>query len=33
MPAGHEKDNRTLILGRMVEITVEKEKSTIVFQK
>jgi muramoyltetrapeptide carboxypeptidase len=33
MPAGHEKDNRALILGRMVDLTVEKEKSNLVFQK
>ena len=33
MPAGHEKDNRALILGRTVEMTVSKEKSTIAFYK
>lgn len=33
MPAGHEKDNRALILGRTVEMTVSKEKSIVVFQK
>ncbi|WP_243652157.1 S66 peptidase family protein [Mariniflexile fucanivorans] len=32
MPAGHEKDNRALILGRMVELVVEKEKSKVIFQ-
>ncbi|MFC4399777.1 LD-carboxypeptidase [Mariniflexile soesokkakense] len=32
MPAGHEKDNRALILGRTVEMTVEKEKSKILFR-
>ena len=32
MPAGHEKDNRALILGKMVELKVEKEKSSIEFQ-
>lgn len=31
MPAGHEKDNRALILGRTVQLTVEKDKSTVVF--
>ena len=33
MPAGHEKDNRALILGRTVEMTVGKDKSTLVFFK
>ncbi|MGB1307909.1 MAG: S66 peptidase family protein [Oceanihabitans sp.] len=33
MPAGHEKDNRALILGRNVTLTVGKEKSTVVFNK
>lgn len=33
MPAGHEDDNRALILGRTVQLTVEKEKTTLVFQK
>lgn len=33
MPAGHEKDNRAMILGRNVELTVGKEKSTVVFEK
>lgn len=31
MPAGHEKDNRALILGRTVSLTVKKEQSTIIF--
>jgi len=31
MPAGHEKDNRALILGRTIDLTVTKEKSTISF--
>ncbi|WP_298532492.1 LD-carboxypeptidase [uncultured Algibacter sp.] len=31
MPAGHEKDNRALILGRIVELTVEKNKTTLDF--
>lgn len=33
MPAGHEKDNRALILGRTVELVVEKDQSTITFKK
>tara|TARA_R110000868_G_scaffold97875_2_gene269233 strand:+ start:9164 stop:10183 length:1020 start_codon:yes stop_codon:yes gene_type:complete len=32
MPAGHEKDNRALILGRTIELKVDKNKSTIVFK-
>jgi len=32
MHAGHEKDNRALILGRRVELVVEKDASTIVFE-
>ncbi|MGZ0015817.1 S66 peptidase family protein [Yeosuana sp. AK3] len=32
MPAGHEKDNRALILGRTVKMTVGKETSTLVFE-
>ena len=31
MPAGHEDDNRALVLGRDTTIKVSKEKSTIVF--
>ena len=31
MPAGHEPDNRALILGRTVKLTVNKEKSVIIF--
>ena len=32
MPAGHEKDNRAMILGRTVELTVSSEQSTVVFK-
>ncbi|WP_400076027.1 LD-carboxypeptidase [Winogradskyella sp. R77965] len=32
MPAGHEKDNRALVLGRTVDLTVEKTKSTVSFE-
>lgn len=32
MPAGHEKDNRALILGRNVTLTVGKDKSMVVFE-
>ena len=31
MPAGHEKDNRAMILGRTIQLVVEREQSTIVF--
>ncbi|MCF7566912.1 LD-carboxypeptidase [Sabulilitoribacter arenilitoris] len=31
MPAGHENDNRALILGRTIKLTVKKEQSTIKF--
>ncbi len=33
MPAGHEKDNRAIILGANVTMTVGKDKSEIKFQK
>lgn len=32
MPAGHEKDNRAMILGRTIEMKVSKEGSTIIFK-
>jgi len=32
IPAGHEKDNRALILGRTIDLNVTKDKSTIVFK-
>ncbi|HLT52348.1 MAG TPA: LD-carboxypeptidase, partial [Flavobacteriaceae bacterium] len=32
MPAGHEQDNRALILGRTVKLTVGKDKSVLVFE-
>ncbi len=32
MPAGHEKDNRALILGRTVALSVEKEKAVLKFR-
>lgn len=33
MPAGHERDNRAMIMGRIVELKVEKDKSELNFQK
>lgn len=33
MPAGHEKDNQALILGRTITLNVEKGKSSIVFKE
>ena len=33
MRAGHENDNRAMILGRTVELVVGKEKSTLVFKE
>ncbi len=33
MPAGHEKDNRALILGRTIQLTVNNEKSTVKFEE
>ncbi len=32
MPAGHEDDNRAMILGRAIEMTVNKKQSTVVFE-
>ena len=31
-PAGHEKDNRAMIMGRTIELTVGKDQSTVVFK-
>jgi muramoyltetrapeptide carboxypeptidase len=31
-PAGHEKDNRALILGREITLKVGKEKSEVIFK-
>lgn len=31
MPAGHEKDNRALVLGRKIELKVDKANSTVTF--
>ncbi|WP_452219026.1 S66 peptidase family protein [Lacinutrix undariae] len=33
MPAGHEKDNRAMILGRTIEMKVSKEGSTVIFKE
>ncbi len=33
MPAGHEKDNRAMILGRNIELTVSKVQSRVVFEE
>ena len=33
MPAGHEKDNRAMILGRTVELKVGKDNSTLNFKQ
>ncbi len=32
MPAGHEKDNRALILGRTIQLTVNGKQSSIIFE-
>ncbi len=33
MPAGHEKENRALVLGRTVELKVTKDSTSVVFKK
>lgn len=33
MPAGHEDDNRALILGRTIKLNVNKDKSLVVFEE
>jgi muramoyltetrapeptide carboxypeptidase len=33
MPAGHEKDNRAMILGSTVTLKVEKSGSTLIFNE
>ncbi len=33
MPAGHEKDNRAMVLGQTIKLEVQKDKSTMVFLK
>ena len=33
MPAGHEKDNRALVLGRKVSLNVGKDKTLVIFSK
>ena len=32
MPAGHEKDNRAMVMGATIELKVSKEKSNVVFE-
>ena len=32
MPAGHEKDNRAMILGKTVKLKIGKDKSTVIFE-
>ena len=32
MPAGHKKDNRAMILGKTIKLTVDSDRSTVVFQ-
>jgi muramoyltetrapeptide carboxypeptidase len=32
MPAGHEKDNRALVLGRVIDVIVRKDKSSLLFK-
>ena len=33
MPAGHEKDNRALVLGRTIDLKVTKDSASVVFRK
>jgi len=33
MPAGHEKDNRAMVFGKMIELKVDKTKSIVIFQE
>jgi len=33
MPAGHEKDNRAMVLGKTVELKVRKDQATVVFKR
>ena len=33
MPAGHEKENRAMILGRTIDLVVDKEQSSVVFRE
>ena len=33
MPAGHEKDNRAMIMGRTIDLDVKKEKSIVNFKE
>ncbi|MCX7548500.1 LD-carboxypeptidase [Xanthomarina sp. F1114] len=33
MPAGHEKDNRAMVLGETIKMTVGKDESTVVFEQ
>ena len=32
MPAGHENDNRAMVLGKMIELKVEKDESVLIFK-
>lgn len=33
MPAGHEKDNRALVLGKIINLKVSKDESIVIFEK
>ncbi|MFT5242904.1 MAG: muramoyltetrapeptide carboxypeptidase [Glaciecola sp.] len=33
MPAGHEKDNRAMVFGKMVELKVRKDQATVFFER